>query len=167
MKKKNGFLLFEASITYLILALGVVALAPLFTLSVRTNQKNQYVKVCTQLSQELMEEILLHRWDEKTPVPAVHITTGSTLGIDTGETAGDKRTFDDIDDFDNWSEIGARDPMMNALNDFANYNRQVDVFYVNASNTQVTGPTDFKEIHVCTTYLKMSPVCLDTLVTNR
>ena len=163
----RGFILVEASITYLILSLALVALVPLFILSVRANTATLHVKVATQLSVELLEEIRLRKWDEKTPASRLAISTGSVIGMDSGASATDKRTFDDLDDFNGWSENPPLDPVMRPLTDFAGYSRSVTVSYVDAALQPVTGPTDYKQLSVCTTFPKLTPVCLNTLFTNR
>jgi Tfp pilus assembly protein PilV len=167
MTSRAGFILVESAITYIVLVVGIMALAPLFAMMVKGNEKTQYVKTATQLSQELMEEVLIHRWDEKTPTPAAYVAAGSAIGIDSGETAADKRTFDDIDDFNGWAESSVKDPMLQPVAGLTDYARQVSVYYVDATNTLVAGPTDYKQVHVCTTHTRMAPVCLDALATNR
>lgn len=163
----RGFILIEASISYIVLSLALVALVPMFILSMRANKASEKVAVATHLCQELLEEVRLHRWDEATPAPAVHIAAGGALGVDAGETASDKRTFDDVDDFDGWTESPPQDPVMRPLAAFATYSRSVAVGYLNASFQPAGAPTDLKRVSVCATALKMKPVCLDTILTNR
>lgn len=164
---KEGYLLIEASITCLIISLSLVALVPMFILSLRANTKTEQVKVATQLSVELLEEIRLRKWDQKTPSPPQSIALGSAIGVDSGETASDKRTFNDIDDFNGWSESPPMDPLMQPLSNFSGYSRNVTVSYVDAGMNPNAGPTDYKEVTVCTQRSGMSPACLSTLFTNR
>jgi Tfp pilus assembly protein PilV len=164
---EGGFLLVEVAIVCLILSLALLTLVPLYSACLRANNHTLHTKVAAQLSQELSEEIRLRKWDQKTPTPAIAISSGSVMGLDPGESAADKRTFNDIDDFDGWTENGAVDPMMGPLSDFTGYLRQVSVDYVNSSLVQVAGPTDFKHVHVCTNFQRMNPVCVDTVYTNR
>jgi hypothetical protein len=163
----SGFVLVEVAIVCLILSLALVTLVPLYTSCLRANNHTLHVKVATLLSQELSEEVSLRKWDEDTPIPAVSISSGSVLGLDPGESVSDKRTFNDIDDFNGWIEDGARDPMMGVLSDFTGYVRQVQVSYVTASLGSSVVPTDYKQVRVCTNYQRMNPVCVDTLFTNR
>jgi len=163
----RGFILIEASISYIVLSLALVALVPMFILSLRANAASEKVAVALHLSQELLEEVRLHRWDEATPAPAVHIAAGGALGVDAGENAADKRTFDDVDDFNGWTESPPQDPVMRPLAAFSSYTRTVSVQYLNAS-FQVSGaPTDLKQVAVCTSAPGMKPVCLDTILSNR
>ena len=163
----RGFILIEASISYIVLSLALVALVPMFLLSLRANKASEKVAVATHLSQELLEEVRLHRWDEATPAPSVHIAAGSALGVDAGENASDKRTFDDIDDFNGWAEAPPQDPVMRPLTAFSTYSRSVTVRYLNSSFQTSGSPTDLKQVTVCTAAPKMNPVCLDTILSNR
>jgi len=164
---KRGFILVEATITYVVLTLALVALLPVFIMSMRSAKGAEQIVAGTQLSTELMEEVCLRKWDQSTPVPAVHIPVPSALGVDTGETVSDKRTFNDIDDFDGWSENPPKDPVMNDMTDFKIYTRTVSVKYVDSSLAVSVSTTDYKQVTVCTKTQKMKPICLNTLLTNR
>jgi MSHA pilin protein MshD len=165
---KGGFLLVEASLAGMMIALALVTLVPAFVLSVKANKAAEQIKVATQLSTELLEEIRLRRWDELTPLSPKSIPVGSsTLGIDSGETASDKRTFDDIDDFNGWTESPPQDPMMQPLAGFTGYSRSVTVRYVDAALALSATPTSYKQLTVCTQGPKGVPLCLDTVLTNR
>lgn len=164
---RNGFILVEASIAYIVLALALVSLMPLFILSIRANKNAERVAVATHLSAELMEELRMRRFDERSPVPPAPIATASALGPDSGESPADKATFDDIDDFNGWLESPPSDPLGRPLARFADYRRSVTVGYVNAALNQVSGPDNRKRVAVCTTAPKTKPVCIETLFANR
>lgn len=164
----RGYLIIEASVSTLILSVALIALLPLFAVCLRASQKIQHAKVATQLSTELLEEIRLHKWDQLTPTPSKVISQGSaTLGPDNGETASDKTTFNDIDDFNGWTENTPLDPMMQTLTAFTGYTRTVSVSYVTSSLAASATPTDYKQVHVCTQWPAMPSVCLDSVFTNR
>ncbi len=163
----DGFILVEASVAYMVLSLALVSLLPLFILSIRANKYTEIVKVSTQLSVELLEEIRLRRWDEGTPLRAKVIPSGAALGLDADEISGDKRTFDDIDDFNGWTESAVVDPVMRPIPEFAAYNRSVEVTYVDANMKPVQEPTDFKQVRVCAKGRERDPLCIGTLFTNR
>lgn len=163
----RGFILIEVSVVTVVIALALTAFLPLFIVSIRANKAAERIAAATRLSSELLEEVRLHRWDEKTPVPSAHIASPSAIGIDAAETASDKRTFDDIDDFNGWSENPPQDPVMRPLSALSAYTRTVSVKYVDASLNNSASPTDYKQVTVCTSAPKLNPVCLDTLLTNR
>lgn len=164
---KRGFILVEASVTYVVLALALVALMPLFILSIRAAKNARRVAVATHLSVELLEEVRLRRFDEATPTPSAAIATPGALGLDAGETAADKAGFDDIDDFNGWSEAPPKDPVGRVLGAFPSYSRSVTVRYVSSDLSVSGSPTGYKQVTACTLAPSMKPVCLDTLVTNR
>ena len=85
------------------------------------------------LASELMEEIKSRKFDELSAKGG----TGNwslALGSDVGETAVNKTTFDDADDFNGWTQNFAG---------FPGYSASVTVSYVSASNlnTPLTVPS--------------------------
>ncbi len=165
---RSGFLLLETSLSTFVIMTGLIAVLPLMALCVRASKDIVHVKTATQLSVELLEEIRLHKWDELTPSSLQAISLGTaTLGPDSGETAADKTTFDDLDDFNGWTESPPQDPTMQSLTALTGYTRSVTVSYVDSNLNASATPTDYKKVHVCTQWLQESPVCLDTLFTNR
>jgi hypothetical protein len=169
--KRAGYILVEVSISYLILALAITALVPAFILTLKANKNTEKIVVAANLSRELLEEIRVRRYDENTSVISpLYISTGTAVGLDAGETAADKTTFDDIDDFDGWVENGAQDPGGNALPDFSAYTRTATVKYVVYSTWAVSGSTtDYKMVTACTTTAGLSAAgtCVNTIVANR
>ena len=167
----RGFILVEASVVYVILSLALVALLPLFILCFRATQNTSYIMTATQLSSELLEEVRLRKWDQRTSWPPQAVSSGSPhLGPDPGETPGDKRSFNDVDDFDGWAEKPPLGPAMEPMPfGFAAYSRSVKIEYVNPDNPDQpsSSPTDYKRATVCAQSKTSSPVCLQTLFTNR
>jgi Tfp pilus assembly protein PilV len=164
---RRGFLLIEASTATLVLSLALVTLIPVFILALRSARQMEQITAGTQLSSQLMEEVCLRKWDTATPRPPIYIAGKTALGTDQGETASDKRTFDDVDDFNGWTESPPRDPMMNPMPDFAAYTRSVTVKYVNADLSAASGLTDYKYVSVCTSSRKLKPICMEIILTNR
>ncbi len=157
----------EVSVSYLILSLALVALVPVFIMAIRAAKNNEQIAAATWLSTELMEEVRMRRWDENTPTPAVHIAAPGAIGTDTGETASDKRTFDDQDDFNGWTQSPPVDPVMNAISGFAAYSSSVTVQYADANLAFSAAATDYKKVSVCTWTRKLKSICLTTVFTNR
>lgn len=166
--KEGGFILVEATLASAIIGFALVALVPTFVLSIKAGKIAEQTKAAAQLSTALLEEIRLRRWDELTPLTPRAISAGSAaLGADSGESATDKRTFDDADDFNGWSESLPQDPMAQPLDGFSGYSRSVTVNYVDSAMASSSSPTDYKQVHVCTRAPKGTSQCLDTLLTNR
>lgn len=163
----RGFILVEVTIAYVLLVFALLALVPVFIIAIRAGANTEALQAATYLSNELLEEVRLRKWDERTAADGAHISAPSALGRDGVESAADKRTFDDIDDFNGWTEASAVDPVMRPLPAFKSYRRTVTVAYV-TSAMAVSGPTtDYKMITVCTRTAKIAPACLSSLVTNR
>lgn len=164
---RGGFVLVEVTIAYILLVFALVALVPVFIIAIRAGTNTEGLQAATYLSTELLEEIRLRRWDERTSADGGHISAPSALGTDGAEDPADKRTFDDVDDFNGWTETPAVDPVMRALPDFRMYTRTAAVAYVDAALAVSVPVTDRKMITVCTRTAKISPSCMSTLVTNR
>ncbi len=166
---RKGFLLVEVSVAYLLLTVGLVALLPVFIMAIKASKNTEQLQVSTYLSQELLEEIRLRKWDQAVPSTPAYIVTPTALGIDAGETATNKQTFNDIDDFNGWSESPPRNPLNISLPAFSAYTRTVSVSYANSSLVALSTPTtsDYKLVTVCTKGTKTNSICLTSLFTNR
>lgn len=94
-------------------------------------------------AQGLMEEIKSKRYDEKTAAPWTN-SAGFGAASD-GENAGNKTTFDDVDDF-----IGCTDPEVTTP--ASGYNRSVSVVYtiLNANTWTDGGVTSCQAVNNCT-----------------
>jgi Tfp pilus assembly protein PilV len=164
---RRGFILVEVSTAYLVLSLALVTLMPVFILALRVGKNMEQIASASQLSAELLEEIGLRKWDTDTPKPPVYISASKAIGTEPGESPSDKRTFDDIDDFNGWTEPQPLDPVMNPMTDFAAYSRTVTVKFVDSNLNPSAAVTDYKQVTVCTSTKKLKPLCMDTLFTNR
>jgi MSHA pilin protein MshD len=164
----RGFILVEVTVAYVLLTLALVALLPVFIMAIRAGKSTEQVQVATYLSQELLEEMRMRKWDQNTSTTAAHIVNPTAaLGPEGGET--DKTKFNDIDDFNGWTEAAVRDPLNNLVPGFSGYTRTASVAYVDSNLIALSTPTtsDFKRVVVCTQSSKLSPLCLTTLFTNR
>lgn len=160
----------EALLTFVVVGVSMTALSAALIMIVKSNVNSEGSVVSTHLSMRMLEEIRMRRWDENTPMDAQYITKRSAIGLDGVESASDKRTFNDIDDFNAWTESPPKDPVMNSLPDFDDYTTSVTVRYVD--NVDLSPPsgatkTDYKAIRVCSWRKNMKSVCLDTIITNR
>jgi len=165
----RGYMLVEALLTSLVVSIALVALVSVTVMTVKANLNSEATNVSAYLSQKLLEEIRLRKWDERTPTPPLLIRNSSAIGLDGGgESATDKTTYNDVDDFNGWTEAPPRDPLMRGMAGFTEYSSSVSVRYVNIATLAPTGKrTDFKQISVCTWRKNRKSICLDTLFTNR
>lgn len=79
---------------------------------------------------------------------------GTTLGPDSGEIAADKATFDDVDDFDNWSESPPKAPGGAVIAGMAHWTRSVRVYRALASvpDSNSGSESGLKRIEVTISY---------------
>ncbi len=125
--KCKGFTLIELVITIVILGIAMAPLLVMYGNIVVKSTESQVMRVSSFLGQDLMEEILSKRYDEKiTYEDAPPWTERQDLGLDAGEHPGIKDEFDDVDDFIDWAP--SDDVFFEGFN---NYTAQVQVFYVN------------------------------------
>lgn len=166
MRRGRGILLVESTVAFAVLAAAFVAVIPLTAAVMKVDQAAREIAVAGLLSQELLEEVRLRRWDETTPKGG-RAASGTALGPDAGESASGKSGFDDVDDFSAWEEDPPSDPIGRALPRLAGYRRTVDVAYLDDDLAVAASTTPFKRARVCTARAGMRPVCLDALFANR
>lgn len=77
--------------------------------------------VAIELANQLMSDI--------NALPFTDPSGGSTIGVDSGETASNRSTFDDLDDFNGWSQCPPRDRTNAQMTTYASYCQQVVVAY--------------------------------------
>ena len=158
MRKENakkGFTLIEIIISLVLLGFALFGLINLYMNLSVNNVAAQYRGTATMLAQELIEEIKAKRFDERTTKDLSG--NWSVIGIDSGETAGNKATFDDVDDFNGWSE--------NLTSPYTGFTRTASVIYVAPGDldTSSTRDNDYKKVIVTvsrggTTYSQLSTV---------
>lgn len=157
LKKEKGFTLFEIIMTILV---GSIIIPPIILMIV-TALRSPVVMTNTiqgnSLASDMMEEILSKRWDENStgegPISDDDKTPPDQLGPESGET---RSTFDDVDDYNNYSESPPVDRNGQVLTDFSNYTRKVEVYYVYGAQTgdyetKINEKSNFKKIVVTVT----------------
>ena len=130
-KRQRGFTLFEIIMTMLV---GAIIIPPIILIIV-TALKAPTVMSGTikgnSLASDLMEEILSKSWDEQStnvsPLPDGSKTPPLDLGPEAGET---RATFDDVDDYNGYSESPPADHQGQIITGFSGFTRSVQVFYV-------------------------------------
>jgi len=77
-------------------------------------------------------------------------SSGTVLGLELGNLLGDKTTYDDIDDFQGWTESPPSDATGNPIGGLAAWRRSVTVEWVDPDNpgVVVAGETGVKRITV-------------------
>ncbi|MBI3565815.1 MAG: hypothetical protein HY079_11505 [Elusimicrobia bacterium] len=166
-----GFLLLDAALTVFVVGICLTALIAMIRLELKAGVDGEAAVVSAHLSQRLLEEVRLRRWDRRTPLtPPTYTRRTSPVGVCCGADPADKTTFGDVGAFDGWRESPPQDPMGRPLPEFAAYSSSVTVRYVDPATLAPLGGSqrsDFKRVSVCTRRQGRAPVCLDTIFTNR
>lgn len=130
----RGFTFIEVILAIVLLAIIMPGLLYVFVNTTVTASNADALPIATTLGNDLMEDIKSRKFDELDSKSASG-NWSAPLGADTGEITTDKTTFDDVDDFNGWTQ--------NFGSDFPGYNASVTVSYVasNNLNTSLTIPS--------------------------
>ncbi|MBU1043033.1 MAG: hypothetical protein KJ915_01390 [Candidatus Omnitrophica bacterium] len=162
-----GFSYIEVLMAVMILALALIPLLSQFYIGFQGNINAELVTQATDLADDLMEEIKSRRFDENEfPDEPVNL---SSFGPDFGENANNRATFDDIDDYNNWSKHPPESLDQLVLTDFKNFTRSVSVKYVRVNNNSwviSSSPTYYKSITVRVTHPKLNDKTIETIVSD-
>ncbi len=130
-QNEKGISIVEILISFFVMSVVLMALSKMIGNTVLTVQIQGDSNKAAMLAQDLLEEIKTKRWDENLPDGNGFVSNPSLLGIDVSENIFDKSTFDDIDDYNGYTEQPPKDSNNNPLNQYQKYKRQVEVRYVN------------------------------------
>ncbi len=133
---KKGMTLIEAVTAIVVAGIGAGGFVSLYLSAMSGYAEAEVRTVAAFLAQGLMDETKSKRFDEQYVTPF-----SESLGTDASEDAGDKTTFDDVDDFDGWSETATG---------FSGYTISTSVNYVKGGTLDEVSdsPTGFKRITV-------------------
>lgn len=150
----RGFTLIEIIMIIVIVAIAIPTLLIVLGQGAKQGVNAELEIKATNVAQAMMEEIRSKRWGAYTSPP------GPEVGESRTACTGTPNTFDDVDDYNGYSETctwGGPD-----------YTTDVVVCYVDVAdlNNCVAGPTDYKRIEVTVSNPNIGPVKLVTVVTN-
>ena len=145
----------EMVLSLALLAVAIPVLVSLFSGGLRQPQWASEKTRAVFLAQGLMEEIVTHKWDEAATPPG-HTNVPSTIGLDAGEVAGNRSTFDDLDDYDGLNDNPVHDAVGTTLTGFTGFWAQAQVDYVASDKAAPDfqtalgkgAGTDFKKVQV-------------------
>jgi prepilin-type N-terminal cleavage/methylation domain-containing protein len=92
LRNKKGMTILEVMVAMVILAFGILGLAPMIVISMFANTYSNQVTLADTIAQERLEEI--KTWSEVSPIPYSQ-TANNIRGIFTRETLINDRTTDD------------------------------------------------------------------------
>jgi len=144
-RRPRGFSAVEAVVSVLILSLAIVSSLHAYGTYAKGALIRNEAGAAHGLAAELIAEIASQAYEE--PGAAV-----GTFGTESGEST--RASFDDVDDYDGWSENPPTDRAGTALTDYAAYARSVTVTNVDEatlSSTRTDGSTGAKRIVVTVT----------------
>ena len=163
MRDTRGFTLIEMNLAVIIVGVMAAVLVSLYSVSSKAFVEIRVKNKANSLAIAAMEDIKCRKWDETEPAG-----TKSAIGRDPGETAGDKTTFDDIDDFNGYSESPPRYQDGTPMPGLDGFSMTVDtVCYVDtALNFSATGTT-LKEIVLTVKKGNVPKITLSTIVSQQ
>lgn len=123
-RSKKGFSMIEVVLLITILAVAIPPLVQLFSETAVTGAQAAILPTATMFANGLMEEIKSRKFDELGSKSASG-NWSTAFGPDSGE-AGNKTLFDDVDDFNRWTQVFGSPQQA--------YTASVSVSYVAATN---------------------------------
>jgi len=144
-RRRRGFSYIEAAISSTILAVGIVSALHLYGSYAKGVLQANETAAAQELAAGLMAEITAQAFED------ADYAHGS-FGLGVGET--DRTDFDDVDDYDGWTEAPPQAADGSELTGYEGFVRSVDVYNVNANNlttSAIAGSTDAKRIVVSVT----------------
>ncbi len=162
----KGVTLVELVMSVVILGFVLLSLLQMYG-DLVMNVGPEYRTTQVMIAKELMEQIRSQRFDELFTKDG-NGNWSTSLDVDAGETAEDASTFDDVDDFNEFSE--------NLNSPYYGFSRSVTVNYVAAAdlNTPLAIPNvppadwtpSFKRITVTVSKYGFEDVTLDTVISD-
>ncbi len=142
---RQGITLLEVVLSSMLVGVTLVASLQSVGAVFRAQRMNSSRLMGADLAMEFMSEIMAMPYKDPT-------ATGSTLGLDSGESATNRATFDDVDDYKDFNNLGVKARDGTAVAGLANWRRQVDVVWFDSTlGTAGILETDLKRITVSVT----------------
>lgn len=139
---RSGITLIECVLAAAILATVTVAGLRASGAAAVTDSTSAYLATATDLAASMLAEVGARAYSEP--------SGGASIGVDSGETAGVKSTYDDADDYNGHSESPPQDQAGAGLSAFTGWTRSVTVARASLSNPDATAgaETGLKRITV-------------------
>jgi len=131
--RRKGLTLVEGMISTVIISTMLVMVLNTFGSSVRAKKIRQAKSRGPALAQQLMAEILQADYADGDETPV--------FGREASETGNTRNSFDDVDDYHNWS-ASPQEKDGTAIANLSGWNRTVTVQYAQASDPTATSSSD-------------------------
>jgi MSHA pilin protein MshD len=144
---RRAFTMIECCVSVGILGILLVVALQVVGASTKNQYHTAQRAIAASLAQSLLAEISELPYQEPS-------ASSSSIGLDAGETAASKVNYDDVDDFNGWTESPPQDRAGNVMTDLSGWTRSVAVAWVNPSNIAQSSSTEtgVKMITVTVTY---------------
>jgi MSHA pilin protein MshD len=152
----QGFTLIELAMTIVILGFTSVILIPFFT-SITHSPDPLIRQRAIALGQSMIDEILSKKWDEDTPTGGAPICSGesngsrpsisncsksaSTISLDTGESSPNRNNWDDVDDYNGYSESDSFTEQDGDTFTLTGFSRSATVTYIPSDSAPIETTT--------------------------
>ena len=163
--KRKGITLMELVAVIVVVGLAIPVLLRLFADVAKRTAQSETMAASSFYAEQLLEEIKTKRFDENPTAPwsAVLGPDTATTGLDgTNETSSNKSNWDDVDDFNGYSDTPA-----------SGYTRSVAVVYLNGTISpggtwQVlgSGTSDYKRVTVTVARGALGGASLITIIAD-
>lgn len=158
---QKGLTFLEVIIALTFNAVAFLGLFQIFNVALNSNKRSTQELIATNLGRALIAEIMIRPFaDPQDPA-------NTALGLNAGEAAGDRSTFDDVDDYTGYADAppktlsGAVMDGTAGTPDYSDFSRSVSVVYCKiqgASIVQSATPTNMKMITVTVSGPDFNPV---------
>lgn len=140
---RGGFNMLEVTISTLLVSVLLTTSMTTTGVLIRRNGMRAQSDVKMSLAHDLLSEMSQASFTDSD-------RTQTSLGPEYGEASGNRSRFDDIDDYDQWSEMQIQDKMGSPIAGLTGYRRSVRVQYVRLMDPEVISSlaTDLKRITI-------------------
>jgi MSHA pilin protein MshD len=144
--RRRGLTLIEVTISMLVLAILLVASLSMLG----SAAKARYLLAKRQLGPVLARQLMM----EAVQNQYASMNANATFGMEPGENTGTRAAFNDVDDYDGWTECPPHDKAGNVLPNCTGWTRTVQVYYADPSDpmgTPASTDTGLKRVTVTVT----------------
>ncbi len=140
---RTGYTMIEVAMATFVMGVLLIASMNVAGSSMKSQNQNSTNSRASLIAKSLMSEIVDHAFEDPSQTPV--------FGVESGESASDRATFDDVDDYNGWSKSPPEDESGAALANASGLTRTVTVFKAVPANLTVvnaSGPVKVIQVKV-------------------